>query len=189
MRPHDRHAREAGGARRRPLAVVGRLPLEVRPDRHRDPARPRRARSRAAWKTASSCCTSTSAARSPTSATSRARSTRRPASTSNSPSSAPAWNTWTSAAAWASTTTARRPTSNRAPTTRCRNTPTTSSITSRACATKPACRIRRSSPRAAARWWPITACWCSTCWACPASATSDVPDDCRPTTWSSRSST
>ena len=29
----DRHARQAGGARRRPLAVVGRLPLEVRPDR------------------------------------------------------------------------------------------------------------------------------------------------------------
>ena len=35
----DRHARQAGRARRRPLAVVGRLPLEVRPDRHRDPAR------------------------------------------------------------------------------------------------------------------------------------------------------
>ena len=52
---------------------VGRLPLEVRPDRHRDPARARRAESRAAWKTASSCCTSTWAARSPTSATSRAR--------------------------------------------------------------------------------------------------------------------
>ena len=45
--------------------------------------------------------------------------------------------TWTSAAAWASTTTARRPTSNRASITRCRNTPTTSSITSRTCATKP----------------------------------------------------
>ena len=37
----DRHARQAGRARRRTLAVVGRLPLEVRPDRHRDPARPR----------------------------------------------------------------------------------------------------------------------------------------------------
>ena len=32
VRPHDRHARQAGGPRRRPLAVVGRLPLEVRPD-------------------------------------------------------------------------------------------------------------------------------------------------------------
>ena len=36
-----RHARQAGGARLGPLAVVGRLPLEVRPHRHRDPARPR----------------------------------------------------------------------------------------------------------------------------------------------------
>ncbi len=34
-----RHAREAGRPRHGPLAVVGRLPLEVRPDRHRDPAR------------------------------------------------------------------------------------------------------------------------------------------------------
>ena len=34
----DRHARQAGRARRRPLAVVGRLPLEVRPDGRRNPA-------------------------------------------------------------------------------------------------------------------------------------------------------
>ncbi len=39
--PEHRHARQAGGARLGPLAVVGRLPLEVRPDGHRDPARPR----------------------------------------------------------------------------------------------------------------------------------------------------
>ena len=35
----DRHARQAGRARQRALAAVGRLPLEVRPDRHRDSAR------------------------------------------------------------------------------------------------------------------------------------------------------
>ena len=39
----DRHAGQAGGARHGPLAVVGRLPLEVRPDRHRDAARARAA--------------------------------------------------------------------------------------------------------------------------------------------------
>ena len=102
---------------------------------------------------------------------------RRPASTS------------TSAAASASTTTARRPTSSRASTTRCRNTPTTSSTTSRRCATRPACRTRRSSRRAAAPSSPTTACWSSTCSACPASATSDVPTDGDATTSSSRSST
>ena len=37
----DRHAREAGRPRRRPLAVVGRLPLEVRADGCGDPAGPR----------------------------------------------------------------------------------------------------------------------------------------------------
>ena len=97
-------------------------------------------------------------------------------------------STWTSAAASASTTTARRPTSSRAPTTRSRNTPTTSSITSRACATRRAWRTRRSCPRAAARWSRITACSCSTSWACRASATSRCRRS-RPTTWSSRSST
>ena len=38
-----RHAREAGGARRRPLAVLGRLPLEVRADGRRNSARAQRA--------------------------------------------------------------------------------------------------------------------------------------------------
>ena len=42
----DRHARQAGRARQRALAVVGRLPLEVRPDRHRDHARARGAEGR-----------------------------------------------------------------------------------------------------------------------------------------------
>ncbi len=56
-----------------PLEVVGRLPLEIRPDRHRGGARARAAEGSSAWPTASSCCTSTWAARSPTSARSRAR--------------------------------------------------------------------------------------------------------------------
>ena len=71
VRPRDRHARQAGQPRLGPLEVVGRLPLEVRPDGHRSAARARTAESRAAWKTACSCCTSTWAARSPTSARSR----------------------------------------------------------------------------------------------------------------------
>ena len=66
---------------------------------------------------------------------------------------------------WVSTTTAHKRILNPASTTRCRNTPTISCITSRACATKPRCRIRPSFPRADARWWRITACWCSTSWA------------------------
>ena len=37
----DRHARQAGRARLGPLAILGRLPLEVRPDGHRNPARVR----------------------------------------------------------------------------------------------------------------------------------------------------
>ena len=41
VRPADRHAREAGGPRRRPVARQRRLSLEVRPDRRRDPAGPR----------------------------------------------------------------------------------------------------------------------------------------------------
>ena len=40
-RPADRHARQARRPRRRPLAGLGRLPLEVRPDGRRDPARAR----------------------------------------------------------------------------------------------------------------------------------------------------
>ena len=39
VRPDDRHARQARRARRRAVAVVGRLPLEVRADGRRDPAR------------------------------------------------------------------------------------------------------------------------------------------------------
>ncbi len=39
--PADRHARQARRARRRPLAGLGRLPLQVRPDRRRSAARPR----------------------------------------------------------------------------------------------------------------------------------------------------
>ena len=65
VRPQHRHARQAGGARRRPLAVVGRLPLEVRPDRRRSAAGPRGAEVATACRTASSSCTSTSAARFP----------------------------------------------------------------------------------------------------------------------------
>ena len=131
VRPHDRHARQAGRARQRPLAVVGRLPLEVRPDGQRNPPRARRAESARHGRTASSCCTSIWAARSRTSASSRGRSTKRRASTSSWSRRAPGWNISTSAADWASTTTARKPISNRASTTRCRNTPTTSSITCR----------------------------------------------------------
>ena len=37
----DRHARQAGRPRLGTLAAVGRIPLEVRADRHRNPARPR----------------------------------------------------------------------------------------------------------------------------------------------------
>ena len=40
----------------------------------------------------------------------------------------------------------------------CRSTPTTWSSGSRASATRPACRTRPSSPRAAGRWWPTTQC-------------------------------
>ncbi len=37
----DRHAGQAGVARQRPVAVLGRVPVEVRPDRHRNHARAR----------------------------------------------------------------------------------------------------------------------------------------------------
>ena len=77
----DRHARQAGRPRRRPLAGLGRLPVEVRADGRGSAARPGRAQGAAACRTASSCCTSTSAARFPTSASSRGPSTRRPGST------------------------------------------------------------------------------------------------------------
>ena len=87
----------------------------------------------------------------------------------------------TSAAASASTTTARRPTSSRRSTTRCRNTPTTSSSASRASATRPACRTRRSSPSRAGPWSPITACWSSTCSASPTSTATRCRRRCPPT--------
>ena len=48
-----------------------------------------------------------------------------------------------------------------------------------ASATKPACRIRRSSPKAAGPWWPITACWCSACWALPGRARTTFRRNCR----------
>ena len=38
VRPQDRHARQAGRPRLGPLAIVRRLPLEVRPDRQRNSA-------------------------------------------------------------------------------------------------------------------------------------------------------
>ena len=72
-----RHARQAGRPRLRPLAIVRRLSLEVRPDRQPKSSARWPSSRRAAWKIASSCCTSTWAARSPTSARSKARSTRR----------------------------------------------------------------------------------------------------------------
>ena len=138
VRPIDRHARQAGQPRLGALAVVGRLPLEVRPDRPpKSCARSQELKDAAAWTIASSCCTSIWAARSPTSARSRrAVNEAVRVYVELGARAAPACSIWTSAAAWASITTARRPISNRASTTRCRNTPTTSSITSRTCATK-----------------------------------------------------
>ena len=60
----DRRAREARQPRLRPVEILGRLPLEVRPDRQRGGARAGQLKN-SAWRTACSCCTSTSAARSP----------------------------------------------------------------------------------------------------------------------------
>ncbi len=65
----------------------------------------------------------------------------------------------------ASTTTARKPTSSPASITRCRNTRTTSSITFRTSATKPKWNTPPSFPKAAAPSPPTTASWCSTFWA------------------------
>ena len=45
----------------------------------------------------------------------------------------------------------------------------------KASATRPACRTRRSSPRAAGPSSPITACWSSTCWAWPGRARTTCP--------------
>ncbi len=71
--PRHRPARQAGQPRLGPLEILGRLPLQIRPLRHRGHARPAGAEGRSAWPIASTCCTSTWAARSPTSARSRAR--------------------------------------------------------------------------------------------------------------------
>ena len=70
---HDRPARQAGQPRLRPLEILGRLPLQVRPLGHRSHARAAGAEGRSAWPIASTCSTSTWAARSPTSARSRPR--------------------------------------------------------------------------------------------------------------------
>ena len=56
------------------------------------------------------------------------------------------------------------------------------------CATRPACRTRRSSPRAAGRWSRTTRCWCSTCSARPTSTSAPRRTRC-PTTPRSRSAT
>ena len=68
----------------------------------------------------------------------------------------------------------RRPTSNRASTTPCRSTPTTSSITSRISATRPAA-APDDHHRADAPSLLITARWCSICSVCPGSATRKKP--------------
>ena len=151
VRPQHRHARQAGRARLGPLAVVGRLPLEVRPDGHRDPARPRGARSSAAWQDCLKLLHFHLGSQITQHPHHQERAERGgPRLLRSGQATAPGWSSWTSAAGWASTTTVRRPTSSRASTTRCRNTPTTSSTTSRRCATKRACRTRPSSRRAAA---------------------------------------
>ena len=172
----DRHARQAGGARRRPLAGVRRLPLEVRPDGRRKSARASKSSSSAACRTASSSCTSISAARSPTFATSRGALNE----------AARVYVELHARRRGPRVPRRRRRAGRRlrrladrlriaASTTRCRNTPTTSSFTSRASATRRACRIRRSSPRAGGPSSPTTACWSSTCWASPGFDESDVP--------------
>ncbi len=114
---------------RRPLAGVGRLPLEVRADGHRDPPRAGRAQGRAAWQDCFKLLhfhlgsQITNIRHIKQALNEAARDLRRPVTAAG-----PGWSISTSAAAWASITTARRPISSRASTTRCRNTPTTSSI-------------------------------------------------------------
>ena len=173
----DRHARQAGVARQRPLAVVRRLPLEVRPDRHRDHARARGAegarhaglpqaaalpprqpdhqhphRQGRAQRGGARLHRAGQAGRRP--AVPRRR--RRP----------------------------RRRLRRLADQLRVEHELHARGVRQRrrlphpdACATRPACRTRRSSRRAAAPSSPITACWCSTCSASRASATRR----CRPT--------
>ena len=165
---------------RRPLARLGRISLEVRTHGHRNPARAGRAeaaRHGGLLQAAALPPRQPDPQHSPHQAgAERSRARLRRAG----PAAARAWNISTSAAAWASTTTARRPISNRASTTRCRSTPTTSSTTSRASATTRACRIPRSSPKAAGPSSPTTVRWCSTCWACRAWARATCPASRRP---------
>ena len=68
VRPVDRRARETRQPRLRPLEVLRRLSLEVRPDGQRGGARAGDAESARHGGLPASCCTSTSAARSPISA-------------------------------------------------------------------------------------------------------------------------
>ena len=172
-----RRARQAGGPRRRPLEVQRRLPLQVRPDADRGaggarvPQAARHGRLPAAGPLPPRQPDHQHPQHQgrpdrggPRLRRAAPRRRRRPA-------------TSTSAAASASTTTARRPTSSRRSTTRCRNTPTTSSSASRASATRPACRTRRSSPSRAGPWSPTTACWSSTCSASPTSTATRSPPE------------
>ena len=114
VRPQHRHARQAGRPRRRPLAVVRRLPLEVRPDGHRDPARARGAEDarHGGLLQAAALPSGQPDHQHPhhQGGAERGGAHLR----ANWSKRAPASSTWTSAAASASTTTARRPTSSRA---------------------------------------------------------------------------
>ena len=114
VRPVDRRARQAGRARRRPLAVQRRLPLQVRPDPHRGPRSARVPQGSATWPTACSCVhfhlgsQITNIRNIKNALTEAAR-----VYVELHRVGAGRASTSTSAAAWASTTTARRPTSNR----------------------------------------------------------------------------
>ena len=138
----DRAAHQAGQPRLGALEIVGRVPLEVRADGHR-----RAARAGTAEGAADGGLPPASAFPSgqpdhqypPDQGRGDGSGARVRGAEARRRGPAP---TWTSAAGWASITTARRRISNRASITRCRNTPTTWCITSRACATKPRCRIR-----------------------------------------------
>ena len=149
--PGHRRARQAGQPRLGPLAIVRRLPLEVRPDGDRGAARLR--------------------------VPEAARHGRLPPAAALPPRQPDHQHPQHQGRADRGGPRLRRAAPRRAPgssyldvggglgidydgsqtdfessasTTRCRNTPTTSSSTSRASATRPACRTRPSSPRAAA---------------------------------------
>ena len=109
-----RHARQAGRPRRRALAVVGRLSLEVRPDGRRDPAGARRAEGpRHAGLLQAAALPPRQP--DPQHPHRQGRAERGgPHLRRAARARAPASSTWTSAAASASTTTARRRTSSRA---------------------------------------------------------------------------